>query len=171
LALLCERFDVSVPDHAARQFSADFGAFKLRWERHTEFAAWTFVRESAMAAATFDQPFADLPLGHVPAEWLATLPGHALVAINISLMPRELSSPTADLIEELFTDPVGGPVADGAASIWTDFRRHGGRNRILIHDVSLTRGRRGRLLQRLIEIESYRMFALLAFPLARAHGS
>ena len=44
LALLCESFDVSVPDHAARQFFADFGAFKLRWERHTEFAAWTFVR-------------------------------------------------------------------------------------------------------------------------------
>ncbi len=70
LALLCESFDVSVPDHAARQFFADFGTFKLRWERHTEFAAWTFVRESAIAAATFDQPFADLPLGHVPAEWL-----------------------------------------------------------------------------------------------------
>ncbi|MFP6756776.1 MAG: DUF3422 family protein [Alphaproteobacteria bacterium] len=87
LALLCESFDVSVPDHAARQFFADIGAFKLRWERHTEFAAWTFVRESAMAAATFDQPFADLPLGHVPGEWLATLPGHALVAIDISLMP------------------------------------------------------------------------------------
>ena len=86
-------------------------------------------------------------------------------------MPRELSSPTADLIEELFAEPVGGPVADGAASIWTDFRRHGGRNRILVHDESLTRGRRGRLVQRLIEIETYRMFALLAFPLARTHGS
>jgi uncharacterized membrane-anchored protein len=170
LALLCENFDVSVPDHAARQFFADFGAFKLRWERHTEFAAWTFVRESAIAAATFDQPFADLPLGHVPPEWLATLPGHALVALDISLMPRELATPDADLIEELFEHPVGGAVADGAASVWTDFRLRDGRGRFLIHDVSLTRGRRGRLVQRLIEIETYRMFALLAFPLARTHG-
>jgi len=171
LGLLCESFDVAQPAHGARQFFADFGAFKLRWERHTEFAAWTFVREGAIAAATFDRPFADLPLGHVPTEWLAALPGRALVAIDVALLPRELASPGPHLVEELFDHPVGGAVADGAAAVWTDFRLHDGRTRILVHDRALSRGRRGRLVQRLIEIETYRVAALLAFPVARGHAA
>lgn len=170
LALLCDTLDVAQPDHEARQFFADFGAFKLRWERHTEFASWTFVREGAVAAATFDRPFDDLPIGHVPGEWLSALPGEALVKVELALLPREAAPPRREQIDGLFEHAVGGLVGDGAAQVWTDFRLHDGATHILVHDLALTHGRRGRLVQRLIEIETYRMLALLAFPLARDHA-
>ncbi len=168
LAMLCDSFDVPLPAHRAQQFVADLGAFKVRWERHTEFAAWTFVREGAVAAATYDQPFADLPLGHVPGEWLSALPGEALVNLSLALLPREVPTPEPDQIEELFHQAVGGRVGDAAARVWTDFRLHDGASRILVHDQALSDGRRGLLVQRLIEIETYRMLALLGFPLARS---
>ncbi len=41
-------------------------------------------------------------------------------------------------------------------------------SRLLIIDNGMTPGQAGRNLQRLVEIEAYRMLALLAFPLARA---
>ena len=168
LALLCDTLDVPLPGHGVGQYFVDLGAFKLRWERHTEFAAWTFVREGAMAAATFDRPFADLPLGHVPGEWLSALPGEALVNLAVTVLPHEVAPPVEEQLEELFENPVGGGIAGGAARAWTDFRLHEGVGRILVHDHGLGLGRRGRLVQRLIEIETYRMLALLGLPLARA---
>ena len=172
LGLLADSLDVAPPHHAARQFFADFGAFKLRWERHTEFAAWTFVREGAAAAATpaLAEAFADLPIGHVPEDWLSALPGQVLAHIDLAMLARATSPPTPQQIEELFDHPVGGLVGDGAARAWTDFRLYGGGMRILVHDLKLTSGRRGRLVQRLLEIETYRMLALLAFPLVRSFG-
>jgi uncharacterized membrane-anchored protein len=63
---------------------------------------------------------------------------------------------------------VGAGVLGGAGEAWTDFRLHAdGFSRVLLRDRHLTRGQTGRLLQRLLEIETYRMMALLAFPAAR----
>ncbi len=168
LAFLCDSLDVPLPAHRAQQFVVDLGAFKLRWERHTEFAAWTFVREGAIAAATYDQPFADLPLGYVPGEWLSGLPGEALANLSLVVLPRQVPSPMPDQIEALFGQAVGGRVGDGAAQVWTNFCLHDGASRILVHDQALSGGRCGLLVQRLIEIETYRMLALLGFPLARS---
>jgi uncharacterized membrane-anchored protein len=170
LGLLADALEVALPHHAARQYFADFGAFKLRWERHTEFAAWTFVREGAVAAAHIDAPFADLPIAHVPGDWLAALPGELLARVDLTLLSPDVAAPADDQIEALFDHAVGGRVADGAAQVWTDFHLYDGATRILVHDLGLSAGRRGRLVQRLLEIETYRMLALLAFPLARAYG-
>lgn len=44
LAQLCSRFGVSAPQ-AGNHFYHDFGPFRLKWERHTEFCAYTiFLR-------------------------------------------------------------------------------------------------------------------------------
>ena len=44
LCALCERHGVDLPARDANHFSADFGAFRLKWERHTEFTTYTFFR-------------------------------------------------------------------------------------------------------------------------------
>jgi uncharacterized membrane-anchored protein len=54
------------------------------------------------------------------------------------------------------------------ATAWTDFRIHAdGFGRVLLHDRGLGPRRAGRVVQRLLEVETYRMMALLALPLAR----
>ena len=65
---------------------------------------------------------------------------------------------------------VGGWVVDRVASVWSHFRLdEQGASRFLIQDHRLTPGRFGRLIQRLLEIETYRLMALLALPLAREY--
>jgi uncharacterized membrane-anchored protein len=70
------------------------------------------------------------------------------------------------------TTVVGSRIGDGAASVFTDFRIGAdGCSRFLVLDHALGDRQAGRYVQRLLEIETYRMMALLAFPLARDVGA
>ncbi len=61
--------------------------------------------------------------------------------------------------------------ADGAATIATDFRQDArGYTRILVIDHALTPAVAGALVQRLLEVETYRCFALLGLPEAQRVG-
>ena len=63
--------------------------------------------------------------------------------------------------------PARAPVP-GLATVWTDFRiGPDGYTRMLVHDHGLSPLRLGRVVRRIHEIETYRMMALLALPLAR----
>jgi uncharacterized membrane-anchored protein len=63
---------------------------------------------------------------------------------------------------------VGSGVGDDAATALTDFRvRADGFSRFLIVDRHTTPRQAGRLVQRILEIDTYRMMALLALPVAR----
>lgn len=63
---------------------------------------------------------------------------------------------------------MGCQSADGAATVWSDFRvRPDGFTHILVLNHCLRATQAGRLVQRLLNIETYRLMAMLAFPLAR----
>ena len=66
---------------------------------------------------------------------------------------------------------VASQVADGAAWVFTDFLLTDGWSRFMVIDSSLTARQAGRTVQRLLEIETYRMTALLAFPVAKEVGA
>ena len=67
---------------------------------------------------------------------------------------------------------VGAEIGDGAGVAFTDFRIHAdGCSRFVVVDRSLSPRQAGRMLQRLFEIEAYRMLALLALPIARVEGA
>ncbi len=169
LAHLCEAFGVVAPASGARQYFGTFPRFDLRWERHTEFTGWTVVSKTSETAAVgdqFDQPAID----DVPRDWLAALPGQVIAAANVVLLARAARTPSDEQIAKLFHSPVTSLVADEHAQAWLDFRRDADATRILIHDRGLVGGQCGRLVQRLLEIETYRTLALLGFPLARRHG-
>lgn len=167
LVSLCLRFGVPRPADTASHYSADFGAFRLRWERHQEFSTYTFIRPGRAPT-----PFADPAIAVVPQDWLALLPGQLLGAVHLVLEPNA-GDAAAPQLEQLFDADVlaGSQVGRGTALAWTDFRAHGdGFTRILVQDQGLAPRRAGRLVQRLLEIETYRLMALLAFPVARKAG-
>jgi uncharacterized membrane-anchored protein len=63
---------------------------------------------------------------------------------------------------------VGAEIAEGAGTLYTDFRLHDdGCSRVWLVNRTLTPRQTGRMLQRLFEIEAYRVLALLALPIAR----
>lgn len=165
LAALCRRYGETAPAADADHFSADFGDFHLRWEQHSEFSSYTFYRDG-----DFTDPFADAALCHVPEEWLQTLPGQLIVGVHAAIRKSGSDEVDPDRISHFFSGNtlVGSRVAGGAARAFTDFHiQADGFSRFLILDSHLGSRQTGRLLQRLIEIEVYRMMALLAFPIAR----
>jgi uncharacterized membrane-anchored protein len=143
----------------------DFGTFSLRWESHTEFSTWTFFAPAPKA-----DPFTHSCFDRVPPDWLAGLPGLRIAAINVALESSDRRRAPAD-IEHLFmaNSLAGSTVSGGAAEVWTDFRIHAdGLGRILIQDRDLRPRQAGRLVQRMLEIETYRMMALLGLPVAQS---
>ena len=158
-----------VPDGAdhANHLRLDLGGCRLRWELHTEFVSWTWMvpaNAAAMQAAS-PQSASDA----IPAQWLAGLPGQCLLAMNVWVLAP------APLLEQsiehgwLYEDKlVASQTAEEQARIYTDFAIHpDGASRLFVLNQGLPAARVGRLVQRLIEIETYRMAALLGLPAAR----
>jgi len=170
VAALCESRGVAGPAGHANHFIADLGPFRLKWERHTEFSTYTFFLNGPFS----DAPFAGHAVDLVPGDWISGLPGELLVAVHLDLLPSDTPEPDAALLQQLFGHDsiLGSLVSGGAAALWMDFRvREDGFARILLHDRSLKPRQAGRLVQRLLEIETYRMTSLLAFPAAKRHSS
>ncbi len=162
---LCERHGVAAPPAATNHFSAAFPTFRLKWERHGEFSSWT-----VMVRGSSPLPFAEPAISQLPADWLAAIPGRTLVAAHAKLIPAPLGDVDPIEIARFFDGNVvvGAVIGDGAGYAFTDFQCHAdGFSRFVLLDRNFTRRQAGRMLQRLFEIESYRMMALLALPVAR----
>lgn len=168
LSDLCRRFGVSPPSSETNHYSADLGPFRCRWERHTEFTSYTIICEGAPKV-----PFAEPAIYLLPAEWLAGCPGELLVACHVAFIAQGHAPDGTNSVQYFFAEDslAGSTMAGGNAEGWTDFRLHeDGFGRILVRDAGLRPRQAGRLVQRLLEIETYRLLALLALPLARNAG-
>jgi len=169
LQALCEHFGRPAPaDLDGKEFHVDCGSFRLKIELHAEFTHYKFFRQSSFA-----DPFADPVIAAVPGDWLAGLPGKVLVGIHVALIDADRSpfDLSADGLPQFFDGNrlIGGKVSGGAGAAYSDFNLHGdGFSRLLIVNESFAPGQAGRCLQRLLEIETYRMMALFALPKARA---
>ncbi|MBV8916117.1 MAG: DUF3422 domain-containing protein, partial [Acetobacteraceae bacterium] len=163
LRALAARFDAPTPSEGASHYSADLGPFRVKWERHTEFVRYTFI----VAGAGHD-----VALAAVPADWVGSLPGALLAATHLTLVAAASDDPL-ELASQLFSpdELVGAAVADGAGLAFADFRiRESGFSRMLVQDRHMSRWQAGRVVQRLLEIDTYRMLALLALPVAQELG-
>lgn len=148
----------------------DLGAFRIKWERHGEFARYRFIVGGAFSSA-FDSPALDA----VPKDWLRNLPGEALTAIHVGV--QGAVAPAADdlrRVSEAHFDGhtlIGSAIASGGAVVLTALQIHSdGFGRILVFNEGMNGRQTGRMVQRLLEVETYRMLALLALPLARAQA-
>lgn len=170
VADLATRHGVAPPPTGANHFSADLGSHRLKWERHSEFSRYTLIADGAGS-----DPFADDPQRPLPHEWIAALPGRLITATRVAIVRAPERPPDPEeLAARHFGGNVvvGGAIGGGSASAYTDFRIHAdGFGRLLIHDRGMTPRRAGRMTQRLFEIDTYRMLALLALPIARELGA
>jgi uncharacterized membrane-anchored protein len=168
LARLCRAHGQPAPADDAVHWSGRIGGVRLKWERHGEFSSYTLM---AMLTAGHGAPaFADPPAAQLPPGWLAGVPGMTVYAGHAELLQAEDAPALPDLQQDFFAGHpvVGSAVGDGAGLAYSDFLIHAdGFGRILLVDQGFTPLMAGRMLQRLFEIEAYRMMALLAFPVAR----
>lgn len=165
LASLCEAWRLPLPLAELTHFTAEHENLRLKWERHTEFASYTFSR-----AGEFSPAFATPAISFVNADWLAALAGSMLVAIHVAVPMHRDAVPALPAMAREFGDRylIGARVAGGNAIVLTDLIIHADEfSRMLIMDTGLGKRQGGRTVQRMLEIETYRIMALMGLPVAR----
>lgn len=161
LAALCARLAVPAPDTGSLHHTILLKDGRLRFERHGEFYRLSLVTRGGASA---------LPAA-LPADWTSDFPGRRLVSIITDILPKSVKTPTeAAMVAHFGHDDIAASrVNDGRALVLTDFRiAADGHTHMVIYDRGLAPRRMGRLMRRLHEIETYRMMALLALPVARS---
>lgn len=163
---LLQRFGLDRPDRSTNHFTTALGDDQLRWERHTEYNRYTFV---ASGHSRGDDGKLREPT--IPVDWLQQMQGEVFVGVRAKIIgPGDLDTPLEDLSARYFNGRtlIGSRVADDNAIALTDLWIHeDGFSRILLINESMSMVQTGRVLQRLFEIETYRMMTLLALPVAR----
>jgi uncharacterized membrane-anchored protein len=167
LRQLFDTFDVSLPVAPQNHHSAQVGAVRVAIERHTEFARYTFVAPPDTRPGFTDEP----PPG-ISREWLTAIGGELLVATRVKVLkgsPGDVIDIEA-ISKDYFAGNIilGSQLGGGVASAFTDFRIHpDGYGRLVVFDNGMQPRQAGRMVQRLLEVDTYRMMALLALPVAR----
>lgn len=170
IADLAQHHGAPAPNRASRYGILPRGETQLKWELHSEFTSYTLVMPRPDLR---DDPlhWADLPPDALTLA--AQCPGQCVVALVLEFRAEQSARQTADLAGVLFPsgDVVASSLGEAAAEAWTDFRLdEAGFGRMLVVNRSFTAGRAGRMVQRLLEIETYRLMALLGLSLTRAKG-
>ncbi len=159
LASLARSRGLAIPGRDSNHFSMPWGQGTLRWERHTEFSTYFW---DCPAPQRFGDPVPAHPFGGQFSP-----PGSLISGIRLEV--RNDSEQTREAIAQF--DPTSlcrSEIRDGKAEIITDFRQDGdGLTRILVIDNGMSEARRGAVVQRLLDIETYRTLAMIGLQLAR----
>ncbi len=164
---LHERFGVTPPSEDISCLEQRFGRLRVRREMHMEFASYTFVNEGPEAA----DPFEVTGITGLPEGWLDQLSGEVVAAFHLHLQDADEDSeqdlarvrPWFEGMRLVCSSPL-----EGSARIWGSFQLHSdGFGRFMVLNRNLSDSQLGRLTQRIMEIETYRLMSLLALPLAR----
>lgn len=154
------------PPSGSRHFVAGGDGLQVKWERHNEFSTFTVVGPRPAG-----EPFADfaaMACEPHPA-WFTSLSGRRLAALSIEVLQGDAARAARRERSRWFAEHglVGSRVL-GGGEVWCDWRIGAdGLSRFLVLDLDFRENQAGRLVQRLAEIETYRLMALLALPLAR----
>ena len=171
LEILSTKLGEVIPNIKRNHIRYDFGQFRLKIERHQEFTQYKFVWRTNDTLPT--EPFLESVHHLLPSGWLQNLPGQAIVAMDIAFLPFPSDTSTEILIDRysrIFDSSslAASQVGRSKGIVLTDFKINAdGFTHMLVFSKASLPSQNGRLMLRLIEVETYRMMALLAFPEAR----
>lgn len=148
--------------------------YSLKWERHTEFTRYSLVQQLPDSTSVASLDVALLSKLLIQPEWLAQIPGRTFLAIKLVMLHGDIDRPhdALDLASTFFSHQpiIASRMGNSVHSlVITDFRiRDSGFEKMLVvapEGTSLTRA--GRISQRLLELETYRLMALRGLPVAK----
>ncbi len=171
-----------------------FDGYTLKWERHTEFTRYSILQDLPDSAFLGASEPALLTHPSVDPAWLRGIPGRTVAAVQMAMVHGDLSDPRALMAQAqtwfgdhaMVASQLGfvpaAPVLTGQAAAapaptghsWavTGFRigDDGFERMLVIAPPSTSETRAGRISQRLLEIETYRLMALRGLPVAKQLG-
>lgn len=158
-----------------------FSAHTLIWERHTEFTRYSLIQKLPREVL-WGQNFPDLSTCvAVGSEWVQSIPGRTITAIQLAILTQGMEDPHALRHAQLWLGD--GPLIGSKMGRNSNGLPHShllsnlrideqGFERILVlADTETSPNRAGRIAQRILELETYRMMALLSLPFAKNLGS
>ena len=181
MRLLPGQQDLALESLNANFLRMRFEGYTVKWERHTEFTRYSIVQplpsndllnkqtNASQAAAE-----ADL-MAHlaVPAEWLRTLPGRTVAAIQMVMIEADISDDAALIAsaQAWFGEHtvMASKIGQGHSWAVTEFRigEDGFERMLVIAPLGTSPARSGRSSHRLLEMETYRLLALRGLPVAK----
>jgi uncharacterized membrane-anchored protein len=150
-----------------------FATHTLKWERHTEFTRYSIVQslpDRALSGATDTELLQHLM---VDPAWLASIPGQTVAAIMMAMVHGDVEDAAAmrTMGQHWFEgrEALGSLLGIRRSCAMADFRlRDSGFERLLVVSSTNTSELRvGRISQRLLELETYRIMALRGLPVSK----
>ena len=163
----CHKHGKSPPADDSRHHTVEIGACQLKWEGHTE-----AVSHTLLVPGNGQPPFSETALDFLDTDKQASLLETMFIGVHVEVLRAQPNDSDQGYdkarsllgAETLF----GGLMSSDLAAVWSSFKLDArGFTRIVIFDLGITEGRLSRLLQRLLEMETYRILAMMALPRAR----
>lgn len=151
--------------------------YKVIWERHTEFTRYTIV-QALPSHAGWGSQLPELS-SHVATgnDWLSRIPGKTITAIHLAMLNQGMDDDDAFfkakqwLGEGTVIGSKMGRTADNHSHshLMTNLRigSDGFERMLVLASPQTSENRSGRIAQRLLELETYRIMSLLSLPVAK----
>ncbi|MDN5568713.1 MAG: DUF3422 domain-containing protein, partial [Paracoccus sp. (in: a-proteobacteria)] len=170
LAALVSRHGGPRPDPGDSHYQGQLGRHDLKWESHTE-----FVTYMAMTPGLPIRPFDPSAAAIFSNDWQNQAPGKrvAAVLVQIDVLPDDPTKALDQLSGWFARDSLAAIwVLDEAAMVAGDFRidADGWMRFAVFVRPGTSDGRIGRLVHRLVELETYRAMSMLGLGRARSLG-
>ena len=164
----CQQQDQSGPAQGSRYHVVEIGSCLLKWESHTAATSHTLLVQGNATP-----PFSETALDFLDQAKRAELLEGMFVGVHVEVLPSPGPEDPAgyELARSLLgsRNLFGGVMSDNTANVWSAFRLDAaGFVRLVIIDRGISERRLARLLQRLLDMEMYRILAMKALPSARA---
>ena len=167
---LLDKFGAGHPTPDANHFHGQLGRNRIKWELHSEFVTYTLFLDGVAEvpfSADFYQAF--------PEDWLASLDGEVMTSIQVRI---EREKTVADVERRMDNEIRNWFVGESLAAAYVldknavlagDFRiDEAGHVRFAVIGIGDVGARRiGRVVQRVLEIETYKQMAMMTLPVAR----
>lgn len=168
LSELTNRHGGPRPDPDESHYQGRIGRHDLKWESHTE-----FVTYMATSPGLPIRPFDPSAAAIFSEDWQAQAPGKrvAAVMVQIDVLPREPAEIMARIGDWFARESLTAVwVLEGAALIAGDFRidADGWMRFAVFVRPDVGEGRIGRIVHRLLELETYRAMSMLGLGRSRS---
>ena len=160
-------------DDAEKFRRETFNNYVFRIERHTEFVTIGFIMKGELVRTGLaDGAFDKSAWPNLPFSVIEAMPGDLFHAIWIEIGGRPPAKLEPLKVQFMLNSraEASSQISDGAGQLHCSFDiDEKGFSRGVLFQQGITAARMGRLVLRVVEMETYRMLALLGLPVAREH--
>ena len=156
-------------------YRIELGGFALRVERHTEFLTISFVEKGLKVQTGISKDaFCETNLPHMPFTWARNAPAALFHAIWVEVGGRPPAKMRqADMLKVLdFRAVASNNFSDASAQVHFAFDIDtAGYSRVVVFNKSIEAARMSRVVQRIVELETYRLLSLLGLSTVKAYSA